>query len=375
MKFLIRIIAAVVSIITITVLFTIWELPSSHEQTPYIKTRQAGLTPTSPLIHRVILFGDAGASSLEPFQPSLSIALRRAKLLPQHTTILALGDNIYPDGYPVLAAGQKDYHPEQLEDIAHLNAQLEVAKRSGAEMFVVPGNHDWVPNQVQDQADHIEQFSTRSAVNIALMPYRKGQPPHPQMVHRVGISFLFIDSLWLIKTSQNELEHATTHMQNLLALTRSERPDNIIIIAAHHPIESMGPHNTGFGTLGRIIKWGVDSFTDYRFVNDLTDPPYVRYIEAIGRSSKDHGKVIFAGGHDHSLQLFESSTSPQYRLVSGSANASKVSRVSHNDNSLFSHAAEGLMELEIYEEGALLSIHRIDTNQPAYSHWLWRTSQ
>jgi len=370
MKSLLRLLAIFVALIALIALITYWQVSESHREAPFIGESASELNPSSALLHRLILFGDAGKSTEHPYEGSLALAVRRAQLLPQHSSVIALGDNIYRDGYPVLAAGQLQFDAAQLEDISHLNAQLQVASRSGAEMFVLPGNHDWDAGQLDGQARHILDFSENNNANTSLIPYHHGH--RPQVIERPGLSIIFVDSMWMIKADTATFDAAIAQLQKLLADSRRQQPDNVIVIAAHHPIESMGPHYTGLGSLGATLKWLLKNLALRHFDSDLTDSPYRRYIDAIERSSEPYSKVLFTGGHDHSLQLFKSARSPHYRLVSGAANSSKLSRVWHNNNSLFAQSIEGLMELEIYQEGVLLTIYTVNALGPAYKHWLWR---
>ena len=67
----------------------------------------------------------------------------RASMLPEQTIVIALGDNIYYEGFPRKEAGQQEWTDDQLESISYLDAQLKVAEVSGASLYLVPGNHDW----------------------------------------------------------------------------------------------------------------------------------------------------------------------------------------------------------------------------------------
>ena len=100
--------------------------------------------------HRVLLFGDGGAPSIDTTLPAeemykadttLTSLYRWAGRMPKKTTIIFLGDNIYSVGLPEEAS--KEYKIAERK----LKAQLSVVKASGAHGIFIPGNHDWASGQ------------------------------------------------------------------------------------------------------------------------------------------------------------------------------------------------------------------------------------
>ena len=63
--------------------------------------------------------------------PTLVTLYTQAKISPDNTTIIFLGDNVYPNGL----SSQNDY-----ESRSRLEAQLLTATKSGAKVLFVPGN-------------------------------------------------------------------------------------------------------------------------------------------------------------------------------------------------------------------------------------------
>jgi hypothetical protein len=82
------------------------------------------------LVHRLVLIGDAGAP-LPEGDPTLELLARWADEHLDRTTVLFLGDNVYP-------AGLRDSDRAEGERI--LRQQLEATT---ARKIFVPGNHDW----------------------------------------------------------------------------------------------------------------------------------------------------------------------------------------------------------------------------------------
>ena len=95
---------------------------------------QAGAGAAEDVETTLLLVGDAGWAA--PDDPVLARVAAHASQRPDRTVVVFLGDNVYPDGMPVVGAEDR----QRAEDI--LLAQLQVG-RGGAQTIFVPGNHDW----------------------------------------------------------------------------------------------------------------------------------------------------------------------------------------------------------------------------------------
>ena len=99
---------------------------------------------------------------------------------------------------------------------------------------------------------------------------------------------------------------------------------------------------------------------------------YQRMIRSLDSVIGKYERVMFAAGHEHSLQVFRDGRGhgPEYTLVSGAANSNKVSGVWHNEDTRFALAREGFMELDITAEGVYLKVFTIDGAEPVTGFWL-----
>ncbi len=325
------------------------------------------------LKQRIILLGDAGLSTLLPLQASLQKVITRASLFPEKTSVIMLGDNIYPSGFPNKKADQQAFTAEQVKHISFLQAQLQVSKQSGAEMFVTPGNHDWYATQVDSQANYIENYANSHKLSAKFVPYQKSSQPMPEIIIRDGISLVFLDTMWLLKASRNDFNKAMEHLSSLLEDSYQAFPENVIVLNGHHPIETMGPHGGYYSSLGYQLYVNVVTFFNNN-QQDLHSPMYQRLIKSINAQLVHYPKTIFAAGHDHSLQVFEQKdeSKTHYNLVSGAANTAKLSSVSYNEHTLFSTSQEGFIELDVLEKGVLLKVFTINQTTPIYQQWLWQ---
>ena len=84
--------------------------------------------------YRVIFIGDAGEMNE---RQRLDLQNAAGEILPGKTTVVYLGDNIYPRGMGL--SGSKD------ENIGRevLRSQYLPMRVKGAPVYFVPGNHDW----------------------------------------------------------------------------------------------------------------------------------------------------------------------------------------------------------------------------------------
>lgn len=361
-------------ILITTLLLSACSLKSQTNETVYIQPAiEQPIQVNGELKQRIILLGDAGLSSIIPLQASLQKAVEHAEKSPEKTAVIMLGDNIYPSGFPNKKPEQQTLNAEQIKHISFLEAQLQVAKQSGAEMFVIPGNHDWYATQVDSQAQYIENYARENKLSAKFVPYQTNSTPVPQMIYREGISLVFLDTMWLIKAEQSDFQMAMQHLKALLAKSYQEFPENIILLNAHHPIETMGPHGGYYSGFGYQLYATIVTFFNNN-QQDIDSPKYQRLINHINSLLAPYKKTIYAAGHDHSLQVFkqQSNVKTHYNLVSGAANTAKLSGVSNNGNSQFATSQEGFIEMDVLDKGVLLKVFNIHQTTPIYQQWLWK---
>jgi len=121
-----------------------------------------------------------------------------------------------------------------------------------------------------------------------------------------------------------------------------------VIVAAHHPLLSGGPHAGNASWVRSLGNW----FGLIR--NDLSSPQYRDLIEgllaAFGRAP---GPIIYAAGHDHSLQVIDGAVEAGsvLHLVSGSG--SKVTGAGPIAGSRFAAGLPGYMRLDFGSGGGI----------------------
>ncbi|MFQ5449950.1 MAG: metallophosphoesterase [Nitrospinaceae bacterium] len=352
----------------------------------------SALAKQADVNHRLLLIGDAGAPAWDregrrmKEKPILIALQNYAKLLPDKSTVVFLGDNIYEQGLP-----DEDNLPQAEDENCErracaemrIDAQINVARESGAQGIFVPGNHDWDNGgtkgwkRIRNLGGYISGSKKTGHLNVALIP-EKGCPG-PKTVLLGGengkAALVVLDTQWWLhqyeKPGRNHrggCSRATEQevLQALkLQLTDAKTKDRWVVVAAHHPLQSWGEHSgnyffKGLGDFFFMIKqWG--RINVYFSPQEMNHPVYLKMKRAVEKvleaaAGKRGAPIIYASGHEHDLQVIEGGgrAGAKYFLVSGLGTASRAGRVWHGDRSLFAHAAKdgaGFMVLDFLENG------------------------
>jgi hypothetical protein len=403
--------------------------PACTHFTPYHRADLAGTVEAAApatIDQRVILIGDSGAPS-RLGEPVLDLLARRIRLLPDRTTVVFLGDIVYERGMPEpLSEGEKPL--DELADVAdavlpdllasrgeaerQVRQQLAVMGGTTARALFVAGNHDWDQFEIGgwDRILALESFIRDEAramgASIALTP--SGGCPGPVAV-RLGrrVTVIALDTQWWIDTRKDGkpvvghnptrcpwVTEETVRAQLLAELTRAAREGRYAIVAAHHPLETEGPHG-GFVDFRthlfplRIIRHYVPFYVEWiplpvlgsaivwlrqccspsgQDMSNKRNRHMRRMLEqAFKEAANAHAEpLVYAAGHDHNLQVFEGRNGPRYSLVSGMG--SRASAVGGNRRTLFAHTAPfhmGFMEIEFLTDGRVrLGVWESDRGAP-----------
>jgi len=301
-------------------------------------------------VHRLILIGDGGEPLRE--DPTLAALGRWADAQAERTTVLFLGDNVYPAG---LESG------DRARGEAILRQQLEATR---AHKLFVPGNHDWgfeaggsstlQLGTLRNQQEFIEANADRGA---ELQPQdgcpgpvvRTLVPPGRRL--RGGLTLLIVDfHWWLLPEEQRPKCPEAPDTEAFLASLRRElvsRAGETVVVAAHHPLRSGGPH----GGLTRGFWSDLGAGVYYRLrgpIQDLWEPGYAQMIRVVSEALAESPPFAFVAGHDHSLQILEGGDSARLMIVSGAASAPRLTGVSALDETIFAHSHTGFVVLDFF---------------------------
>lgn len=300
----------------------------------------------------VFLVGDAGAAASErsPLLRALGADIERwsaALARDSATSVIFLGDIVYPVG-----VRERD-HPEFAQDSSHLWSQIDLVSgvharaHSTAGLFL-PGNHDWGnqtgPGGLQRLLNLEAELTSARRGNrqVALLP-TAGEPGPVVRDLSHNARIVFLDTHWFL---QERSVSARDAFFERLSESLESAGDREVIVVAHHPFYSAGPHGslvseTDVGGIEYLLK------RSGTLVQDLNSPVYGELLARMRGifDASGHTPLVFAGGHDHSLQVLENTLDfdPPYSLVSGAG--SKLSPVHPATNLNWGASRPGWMML------------------------------
>ena len=315
--------------------------------------------PPAGIQASIYLVGDAGIQS--PGRDSVLVHLERD--LARHETdtpgasrvVLFLGDNIYD-------LGAREGFRE--EDLAKLSPQLDATRGASAvQALFLPGNHDWAKGA--DYARARESIGLQQAWLHELAPDSSARllPAHgcpgPARVDvGGGVSVLLIDTEWLLRVPEDDCGGEDRFYERLTDLLQTHAGERVIL-AAHHPVATGGPHGGNVSGLQRgpfiqylAIKAGLS-------VQDLASARYTHMLSRLSDAIRASGvrPLGFAAGHDHSLQVIgmTGDGDPAWQLVSGSA--SKSNRAERINGTRYATDHHGYMRIDFTRSTSRLTVY------------------
>ena len=377
---------------------------------PFIAEPTDSKSPAATAIdHRLILIGDAGDPDPDG-EPTLHALEQQVKLMPARTTVVYLGDNVYETGMPeptpmegtvteeVLDEALLNMYASRRDSERRVKAQVKAVDVRGARGIFIPGNHDWDQfgiggwKRIRELGRYIGDLSRLTTARIELLP--TGGCPGPVTVD-VGhhARLIILDTQWWLEQGQKPApednptacpyvteEAVLAALQ--AALRDAARAGRAAIVAGHHPLESHGPHGgyvsprvhlfpfVMFGSyvptaahwipipvLGTIMGEGRAWLSPNP--QDMSSWFYEhmrsRLVDAMEEvADEGAAPLVYAAGHEHSLQVFEGERGPRYTVVSGLGSHEKALPVGRAWNSLFAHSSSetpGFVTLDVLRDG------------------------
>jgi hypothetical protein len=264
--------------------------------------------------------------------------------------VLFLGDIVYPRGVRLTEA-------EYPRDSAIVQSQVNLlagpnARRYESVGYFMAGNHDWGnarDTEGVDRLKNLEEFLDRrrgNGIDVYLRP-AAGQPG--PAIADVGsqVRLLMYDTAWWL------LAQDTIPKQRMFRETQEvtrTTEGRFLIIAAHHPFESASAH-AGFVPFWKAFGLRFLLNRSGSIMQDLNSVVYRELRREMLDAFRARPPLIFAGGHDHALQVIASDSFPQprYNVVSGSG--SKLSGVGHVDGMRYRASAPGYMRVVVHRSG------------------------
>lgn len=331
--------------------------------TKYRETQQRTVvTEDKEVLHTIYLIGDAGLSPIGGMNPALKIFKERLDTAAENSTAIFLGDNIYPAGLPDPIDSTQAY----IEAKNHLDAQLKTLDNFKGRPLFIPGNHDWYSEGLvglERQENYIKEML---GDKDSFLP-ENGCPIEVVEVND-KLTIIVIDSQWYVtnwdkRPDINDKCDIKSRQAFFLELEDAikDNRQRTTLIAMHHPMTSYGPHGGQYSFKQQFYptKMSVPVPVLGTFVNvlrrttgasnaDLQNKHYRELAKRVTTLAQYSDRVIFASGHEHTLQYIVENNTPQ--IVSGSGAKKGVSRLLNG--SKFSTGHMGYATLEVYTDGS-----------------------
>ena len=320
--------------------------------------------------HTLFLIGDAGEADPRAERSGTPLDSLTAQIAaaPDRSTVVFLGDNVYPEGIPEEGAA------EWADARRRLRAQVD-AIPDGARAIFVPGNHDWAHElpyglySIRLQERMIAALARGR--DIRLLP--SNGCPGPVTIDTGRLRLIMLDTQWWLHNYivRDSATNCTNTIAGVTAELRREvrapGANRIVIVTGHHPLMTGGEHGGYCGITGPFRRFAGRA-------QDVMSGINRRMRDSIEAAFSGAKPLVYAAGHDHSLQVLYGGKNVEYILVSGAGSPTKGSCAVRLRESMYaSPHRTGFMRLDIMrDKGVLLRVYRYSDagGGVAWSHWL-----
>ncbi len=341
-------------------------------------------TGIDSIVHRLVLVGDAGELQ-GTTHPVVEWLRKNVDWNDERNTLLYLGDNIYPEGMPM--EGESTY-PEAKRIIDY---QIDLVRDKNAKAFFIPGNHDWKIGKIggwQQVINQVDYINGKQLKNVQAWPL-DGCPGPIEVELGEKVVVVMMDSQWFLHLhdkpgpgsgcAATSIDEFVTELREMVAI----HPDQLFVLAIHHPMYSYGPHGGDYSwrhhifplaeavhglyiplpVIGSVYPIARGLFGN---IQDTKHPLYRNMSLSIEEVIKEHPNAIVVAGHDHNLQLIREDSIPH--IVSGSG--AKITRVKRNSKAEFTDVQYGFSTIEVRKSGKVeikfYNINSKNLNDPTY---------
>ncbi|MBL7857606.1 MAG: BamA/TamA family outer membrane protein [Cyclobacteriaceae bacterium] len=316
----------------------------------------------------IFLIGDCGEPSVVS-HPVGKVLREQVIQSGAHSTVIYLGDNIYPKGMP--ESGSRT----RIEAETILQTQANWIKDIKTNGIFIPGNHDWKQGRKEGWQYILYQQHFLDSLyrdNVKLLP-RDGCPGPVEIPLNDKAVLVIIDSQWLLHPwdkpgSESSCDGKTavevlSLLQDIFHRNSSKR----VIIAGHHPVISYGEHGGEYRLKDHIFP--LTSIVDglylplpvvgsiyplYRKwfgnIQDTAHPLYKAFSSSLQNVMRQYSGSIYVSGHEHNLQYIVKDSS--HFIVSGSG--AKTSYAKQKGFSVFADDVNGFVQLIIRPTGVVV---------------------
>jgi len=265
--------------------------------------------------------------------------------------VVFLGDNIYVEGAPE--------RPSE-DDLRKLSGQVQAIPRlPNVRAVFVPGNHDWGNGGPHDEGLAAVQrqrdwaASMADGRSIGFLPSDGCAGPAAEALGEAA-RLVFLDTEWLLRERADPRCGSPAEAYARLADTLRASGSRPTVVVAHHPLVTGGPHGGNVS----VLEWPPVAYylaaKSGSIRQDLGSRAYTAMRREIAAAieASDASPLVYASGHEHTLQVIRmgGADAPAYQIVSGSA--SRTSSVARVEGTRYASSSHGYVRLELREPGA-----------------------
>ncbi len=332
--------------------------------------------PESQPDYVIYLVGDAG--DLHADDPIGNILTSQMSAHPAGaSSLIFLGDNIYSFGMPLPEA------PDRRAKEVIIENQMNLAKGYEGNTFFIPGNHDWNKSKeggldaLRREEEYVENyFGGKNAFRPD-----NGCPGPVEIELTDSLVLVIIDSEWWLskyETASGAKDGCSIDTReefvNLLYERIAANSGREVLLVAHHPVITNGEHGGHFGFQDHIFP--LRKIKNYLYIplpvigsiypvsrmsgvsrQDTPNKIFKTYKSVIDSSFNLHPRLIYASGHEHNLQFFNSGGIRQ--VISGAG--SKINYARRGRDANFVYQGRGYSRL-LYFPGQKVWIEYIAIN-------------
>ncbi len=311
------------------------------------------------IIHTFYLVGDAGNLDQDEAFRNMNVLKDSLQKAQKNSTLLFLGDNIYPVGMP-----KKEDENRHLAE-KKLDNQISLAAGFPGKTIFIPGNHDWYNNGIKGLSREEDYITDKFGDKTTFAP-RNGCPIETRKINK-KLTLILIDTEWVLadwsknpgineKCDIKTREDFYTEFEDQL----NKNQNKTVVVATHHPLITNGSHGGRYSwekqifplenkfplpVLGSLIN--LTRATGGITHQDISNPNYKNLADRIKTLVSGRKNVVIVSGHDHNLQYIEQNDIRQ--IISGAGSKTEAAKAVGNND--FSFGKNGYAELKISKAG------------------------
>jgi len=324
----------------------------------------------------MFFIGDTGSPAAYPPEPNLVTLQHHLDTAGENSAVVFLGDNIY--SYGLLPQN----HPNRVETERRMDAQIKIVEDYPGQAIFIPGNHDWNDDRPKglEAIKRQQKYIENRLGDMGFMPDDGCPGPVEVRLDSVNTLLVLDTEWWLYPHEKPRLEQCANgskeqFVQAVDSLVQQNKDRNLFV-AGHHPIYTNGKHGGYFPATDHLfplldispllyiplpIYGSINPlYRKYQgYLQDVASGPYSKLRNELIKTFKAHPRLVYAGGHDHSLQHHP--IGKQHYIVSGAGTVENYVR--KGKSAAFAYSHKGFARIDRYANEVVLSFWIPQRNQ------------